>query len=188
MLLSAVLGQETRAGWSVGVTIGAPYCHHRCHPPFAVYRPYPIYVRPAPVFVQPVTVVEPVEVYQPVPVVRPVAPSTSRSVLPPPSPVESNEDVERYQRQMQSAEPRERAEAIMQLGRLRAPGAREALTAALNNDRSPLVRETAARALGLFGSPDSLDALQRAAQTDEDREVRRSASYAAEVIRANLSR
>jgi HEAT repeat protein len=97
-------------------------------------------------------------------------------------------DIERYQRQLQSAEPRDRAEAVMQLGRLRAPGGHAALSAALSNDRSPQVREAAARALGLFGSADSLAALQRAAQSDEDREVRRSASYAADVIRTNLSR
>jgi HEAT repeat protein len=50
------------------------------------------------------------------------------------------------------------------------------------------VRDAAARALGLIGSPASLDALQRAAGGDADRDVRRSASFAAEIIRANMER
>jgi len=99
-----------------------------------------------------------------------------------------NSDVGHYTTQLQSPDPKVRAEAVVQLGRLHAPGCMPALTAALNNDRSPLVREAAARGLGLLGSTDCLDSLQRAASSDEDREVRHSASYAADVIRANLSR
>jgi hypothetical protein len=55
-------------------------------------------------------------------------------------------------------------------------------------DRSSQVRETAARALGLIGSARALTALQNAALADNDREVRHSAQYAAEVIRASLRR
>jgi HEAT repeat protein len=51
-----------------------------------------------------------------------------------------------------------------------------------------VVREAAARALGLIALPGSLEALQHAAQADEDRDVRRSAAFAADVIRANLRR
>jgi HEAT repeat protein len=76
----------------------------------------------------------------------------------------------------------------MQLGRLRAGRAVEALTHALEQDSSPAVREAAARALGLIAAPSSLAALQRAAGADEDRDVRHSASFAAEVIRVNMSR
>ena len=76
----------------------------------------------------------------------------------------------------------------MQLGRLHASGCLPSLTAALSNDRSPLVREAAARGLGLMDSTDCPDALQRAASGDENREVRHTASYAADVIRANLRR
>jgi HEAT repeat protein len=50
------------------------------------------------------------------------------------------------------------------------------------------VREAAARGLGLIGSSSALSALQYAAQSDDDPEVRRSASFAAEVIRGNLRR
>jgi HEAT repeat protein len=50
------------------------------------------------------------------------------------------------------------------------------------------VREAAARALGLIGAPTALSALQYAAQADDDRDVRHSASFAADVIRSNLGR
>jgi HEAT repeat protein len=56
------------------------------------------------------------------------------------------------------------------------------LAATLAGDRSPVVRESAARALGLIGSAQALPALQRAAQADSDRDVRRSAQFAVEVI------
>ena len=59
---------------------------------------------------------------------------------------------------------------------------------ALREDGSPVVREAAARALGLIALPASLSALQNAAQADEDRDVRRSAAFAADVIRSNMRR
>jgi len=46
------------------------------------------------------------------------------------------------------------------------------------------VRESAARALGLIASPSALPALQRAAQVDADRDVRRSAQFAVDVIQS----
>jgi hypothetical protein len=46
--------------------------------------------------------------------------------------------------------------------------------------------QPAARALGLIAAPPPLLAWQTAAQADEDREVRHSAQFAAEVIRGNL--
>jgi len=58
----------------------------------------------------------------------------------------------------------------------------------LASDRSPAVRDSAARALGLIGSRASLAALDRAAQSDDDRDVRRSAQFAAEVIRTDRGR
>jgi HEAT repeat protein len=51
-----------------------------------------------------------------------------------------------------------------------------------------VVREAAARALGLIALPASLNALQHAAQADDDRDVRRSAAFAADVIRTNMQR
>jgi hypothetical protein len=81
-----------------------------------------------------------------------------------------------------------RVSAVMQLGRGKVQQAVEPLTQVLNGDTSPRVRDAAARALGLIASPSSLNALQTAAQADDDREVRHSAQFAAEVIRGNLRR
>jgi len=58
------------------------------------------------------------------------------------------------------------------------------LAATLAGDQSPAVRDAAARALGLIGSTKGLPALQRAAQVDNDRDVRRSAQFAVEVIQS----
>jgi HEAT repeat protein len=77
---------------------------------------------------------------------------------------------------------------MIQLGRLKAGGAVEPMIRALSEDRSPLARDAAARGLGLIADPAALNALQRAAQSDDDRDVRRSAAFAADVIRANLPR
>ena len=98
------------------------------------------------------------------------------------------EEAEAALQQFAGGDDRGRAEAAVQLGRLRAASAVDTLTRALEQDHSPTVREAAARGLGLIGAPSSLAALQRAAQADDDREVRHSAGFAAEVIRANLSR
>jgi epoxyqueuosine reductase len=84
--------------------------------------------------------------------------------------------------------PQSRADAIIALGRSRDRQAVAPITRALREDGSPIVRESAARALGLIGMTASLDALQRAAQADPDRDVRKSASFAADVIRANVRR
>ena len=74
------------------------------------------------------------------------------------------------------------------MGRNKDRGAVSSITRALQDDGSAEVREAAARALGLIGSPQGLPALQQAALADKDRDVRRSASFAAEVIRANMKR
>src|SRR5262245_57895626 len=81
-LLATDVVPAARAGWAVGVSIGAPVYHR---PAPYCYRPYyPVYVRPAPVYVQPVTVIERVPAY-----VVP-APSVSRApesdYTPPPVP------------------------------------------------------------------------------------------------------
>jgi len=73
---------------------------------------------------------------------------------------------------------------VMQLGRLRALAGIDPLAATLAGDRSPLVREAAARGLGLIGSPKALPALQHAAMADPDRDVRHSAQFAAEVVQS----
>jgi HEAT repeat protein len=96
------------------------------------------------------------------------------------------DEVDAALQQLAGGDDRGRAEAALRLGRLRAGRAVDALTGALGQDRSPAVREAAARGLGLIAAPSSLPALQHAAQADDDRDVRHSADFAAEVIRANL--
>jgi hypothetical protein len=97
-------------------------------------------------------------------------------------------DAERLMQLLHDPGEGARISAVMQLGRNRALQAVEPITQMLNGDSSPLVRDAAARALGLIASPSSLKALQTAAQADDDREVRHSAQFAAEVIRSNLRR
>jgi HEAT repeats len=196
---------HAQAGWSVGIGLNFPvYGRPYYHGP-RVYRPYPVYVQPAPLLVQPVPVYQPVYPAYSVPA-APVAPAPVPELAPAPAPVPApapapaplptvsytpssrEADVDRYLQKLQNPDPRERTEAAVQLGRLRATRAVPQLSATLSNDRSPAVRDGAARALGLIGSTDALAALQRAAQSDDDRDVRRSASYAAEVIRAAFSR
>ncbi len=153
----------------IGPGWGCGYC----------YRPYPVYVAPPPV------VLQPVPVYQPVPVATypaPVpAPSVSRSPVTDPAQAE----IERHLQMLASADERTRADSAMQLGRLKAEAAVDPLAATLAGDRSPSVRETAARALALIGSKRALPALERAAQADPDRDVRHSAQFASDVVLAN---
>jgi HEAT repeat protein len=76
----------------------------------------------------------------------------------------------------------------MSLGRLKAERAVDPLAATLAGDRSPAVRDAAARALGLVGSPRGLTALKYAAQADSDRDVRHSAQFAVEIIQSRMKR
>jgi hypothetical protein len=171
-------------GWSVGVRLGFPvYYHPYPYYGYYYYRPYPVYVTPAPVVVQPVPAAEPV--YAP-PTAIPAPASVSVAT---PAAAESGAvTIDESFRQLSSADEHARAGAMVQLGRMKVQRAIEPISQALAGDRSPAVREAAARALGLIGSPAALPALQRAAQADEDREVRHSAQFAAEVIRANMPR
>jgi HEAT repeat protein len=97
-------------------------------------------------------------------------------------------EIDGYLQQLRTGDEQARAEALVRLGRIKAERAVGPMIKALNKDGSPQVREAAARALGLVAVPSSLSALQYAAQADDDREVRRSASFAAEVIRGQLQR
>jgi HEAT repeat protein len=74
-------------------------------------------------------------------------------------------------------------DAAIALGRNKMDKALEPLQGLLANDPSPRVREAAARALGLLAAPGALKALEMAAQADNDKDVRHSAQFAAEVIR-----
>jgi HEAT repeat protein len=95
------------------------------------------------------------------------------------------DEVDSALQQLAQGDDRGRADAAIRLGRWHADRAVEPLTRTLEQDRSPAVRDAAARALGLIAAPSALNALQRAAGADDDRDVRHSASFAAEIIRAN---
>jgi HEAT repeat protein len=93
-------------------------------------------------------------------------------------------DINQHLQLLADPDERTRADSVMQLGRMKAARAVDPLAATLAGDRSPLVREAAARALGLIGSPKALPALQHAALADNDRDVRHSAQFAIDVIQA----
>jgi HEAT repeat protein len=92
--------------------------------------------------------------------------------------------VSRNIRQLADANDAVRSESALQLGRWQAPEAIDPLTATLAGDRSPQVREAAARALALIGSSKALPALQHAALADADPTVRHSAEFSIDVIRS----
>jgi hypothetical protein len=180
----------------VGLNFGIPICPRPIYAP--VYYPYyrPVYVAPAPIYYAPPPVyVQPAPVvYQaapPPPAVQAV-PAVSRtgSYYEPPLastvPANSPNDVSSRIQQLFSQDERGRADAAIELGRAKAQQAVDTLCQVLAGDGSPVVRESAARALGLIGNARALNALQTAAQADNDRDVRRSAQFSAEIIRANL--
>lgn len=163
--------------------------------PAVVVQPAPAAVQPAPSGYQPAPASTPppptlpaptpiasapaLQVSQP----APLAPAVARSSAP-----DEHSEYDRLFQLMNDPGEGARISAIMQLGRAKVQQAVGPITQALNNDSSPRVRDAAARALGLIASPSSLNALQTAAQADDDKEVRHSAQFAAEVIRSNLRR
>jgi hypothetical protein len=192
LALVLVPASAAQAGWSVGVRLGFPIYAGPC---WGYYRPYPppYYVGP-PVIVQPAPVIQTVPVAPayaaPVPAYAPPAPVPTDPPPPPLAPLAraARPSESSAWEGLSSPDERTRADAIMQLGRSKDRRAVEPLTRALREDRSPTVREAAARGLGLIGAPAALSALQHAAQADDDRDVRRSAAFAAEVLRANFER
>jgi hypothetical protein len=179
----------SQAGVRIGVGIGLPFwgppCYYRpyYYGPPVVYAPAPVYVAPAPAVV----------VQQPAPVVtrspeQTAEPQPAPAPLPPPTAVRGARPEGGNLQSLNDPDPQVRADTIIALGRNRYRQAAGPIARALREDQSPVVREAAARALGLIALPTSLDALQRAAQADQDRDVRRSASFAAEVIRTNYRR
>ena len=170
--------------WSVGVNLGGP-CYGPyygpCYGPY--YRPYyspvvyvgppPLIYAPAPVYLAaPVAVAPAVPAPAPPTVVRAARPAVESANL----------------SSLNDPAAKTRADACIGLGRAKDTRALVSLSRCLKEDENPQVRDAAARALGLIGSPASLDTLQRTASGDADRDVRRSASFAAEVIRANMER
>lgn len=168
-------------GWGVGIHVGAPFYFHPWYPSCTYYyQPYPVYVAPAPVVVQAAPVVQPVPAFQTAP--PPSAPAVRQAYAA--QVVDAQAEISRNLSLLSDPSENTRAESVLQLGRLRAEQAVDPLAATLAGDRSPLVREAAARALGLIGSPRALPALQRAAQADADRDVRHSSQFALDVIQA----
>jgi hypothetical protein len=182
--LLALPAATAHAGVGVGVSIGFPYYYRPyCYHPYYYYRPVvPVYVAP-PVVVQPVPVVETVLV-QPVPAVQSSQLTPAPQAVQPASRVESRGDeIERLMQHLSNPDDKVRADVAIQLGRLKARRASEPLERVLASDRSPEVRDAAARALGLISLPASLPALEHAAQADADGTVRSSARFAVDVIR-----
>jgi hypothetical protein len=190
--LSAV---QAHGGIGIGINVGVPFYGGYGYGGYApyYYRPYPYYYyRPYAVYVPPpAVVVQSAPIVQSAPVVQPAYSSPVESA-PPPLAVQQTgarqDSVEQQLQLLNGPEDRARADAAVQLGRLKATRAVQPLSQVLNGDRSATVREAAARALGLIEAPAALPALQHAAQADDDRDVRHSAQFAAESIRSNLPR
>ncbi|HYV37054.1 MAG TPA: HEAT repeat domain-containing protein, partial [Gemmataceae bacterium] len=184
----------------VGLNFGFPICRPVYGPAYyPYYRPYPVYVAPAPIYYAPPYYGPPPVIVQPAPAVyqapppapyqaAPVVSNTGGWTQPPPlaNSVSGQGDSDYRLQQLFAQDERARADAAIELGRSKVQQAVDPLCNLLSSDRSPMVRETAARALGLIGNARALNALQNAAQADGDRDVRRSAQFSAEVIRANL--
>jgi hypothetical protein len=198
VVLAVMPWSVAHAGGFIGVNIGFPiggcYHHYPYYGGYYYYRPYPaVYAVPAPIYVQPPPLVEtvpvqpvypaPATVAAPAPALAPVPATTIRA-----SGEGRQSDIDQCLAHLANPDEKVRADMALQLGRLHALRAVDSLNSTLAKDPSPAVRDATARALGLIGSNASLTALDRAAQEDNDRDVRRSAQYAAEVIRANHGR
>ncbi len=173
-----------RIGIGVPLYVGpGPYYYG-----YPYYYP-PAYVAPAPAVVYQ-TAPPPVVVRTPGEAVPAPAPGPYSAPTPAPLPplVPTSVQPQASALLSQLADPNEsvRRDAAVELGRMKAVSQVDALMSMLAKDASPIAREGAARALGLIAAPRSLNALIFAAQADNDREVRHSAQFAAEVIRANL--
>lgn len=191
---AAQAGPPVRTSVGIGINIGSPAPYYRPYPYYAqYYRSYPYYYPPPAVYVQPAPIVyqpAPVVVQSP-PVVQPAPVYAAPQPQPQPQPTiyqtsqASGPAIDGLLGNLRHNDENVRRDSVMELGRSKAPQAVQPLTATLAGDQSPVVREAAARALALIGSPQALTALQYAAQADTDRDVRHSAQFAVEVIRAN---
>jgi hypothetical protein len=195
VLILAAPCLSAQAGFRLGIGIGIPIGPAPCYYGYPYYAPYPVYAAPV-VVQQPVYQVAPtapaaVSAAPAQPAPAPVSPQAAALSSPVPSTIQlaGREDGgEIALQQLQSADERTRTAAALQLGRLRAFRSVDTLGRTLRSDPSPAVRDAAARALGLIGSSSALPALDEAAQADDNRDVRRSASFASEVIRATAPR
>lgn len=210
-------GSDWSVGIRIGPPPGPrhpPYHHHHGwhshHGPSwgFYYRPYPVYVRPAPVIIRPAPVIyeaAPTTVVVPTPAYSPPAPApipAAPAPFQPPAPREvgpaagirqtgtngSLPNFEGLLASLRSTDENARMQAALDLGRSREERAVDPLAATLAGDGSAAVRDAAARGLGLLASPRGLTALVHAAQADPDRDVRRSAQFAVEVIQSRQGR
>lgn len=205
--LSMFSNAEAGGRWVVGIGIGVGPPVYRPYYPY--YGPYPYYygppviiappilMAPPPVLLAPPTIVPQVTA-SPAPTV--VVPQTAAYPSGPPLPAiqlpeppklsttvyEGTSNASQPLQRLKDSNERVRIEAAMTLGRGKDQQAVGPLVRILREDKSPTMREAAARSLGLIGSQSALSALQTAAQGDDDAEVRHSARFAAEGIRGNL--
>ncbi|MFL5245203.1 MAG: HEAT repeat domain-containing protein [Gemmataceae bacterium] len=189
-----------QGGLAIGLNFGFPgyyrpwygYCGYPYgYPyPYGYYQPYPIYVTPPPVYVASPPVVQAAPAPGVAPAAAPANPvyRTAQATQPAQTdPASDGRQTEsaRLLRQLSNVDENARSEAVLQLGRMRATNALDPVAARLAGDKSPAVRDAAARALGLMASTKALPALERAARLDADRDVRRSAQFSIEVIQTN---
>lgn len=184
-----------QAGWTVGVRVGPGYYgpwgpyYYPYYPYRAVYvAPPPVVVESPPVVVQPAPAPSPSPYSPPPSALQPVS-GAPPSTLPPTITRSQFQEVpqteiNRCLQQLRDPDERVRADSVLQLGRFKALSTVDPLAATLAGDRSPMVREAAARALGLIGSPKALPALQHAAVADPDRDVRHSAQFAVDIVQS----
>jgi HEAT repeats len=175
-------------------------------PGYYGYGYYPGYVGPPAVYYAPGACVVPGPAAVQGSPAPPPQPSSPEETAPPPKPVQpqaagaqpealelqpvvatrtnhaSQADVDRYLGLLADADEGVRLDAVTRLGRMRAARAMDPLAATLAGDRSPAVREAAARGLAILGDPRALPALLRASQNDAEQDVRRAAQFAVEVI------
>jgi hypothetical protein len=190
-------GPPVRIG--IGIGFGVPY--YRPYYPYYYGNPYgyypyvvpasPIVVQAPPVVYQSGTVVAttptPAQVYSS-PQINTVEPALVQPPNQNAQPVNAQLGFEFHVARLNNQDEAQRRESVMELGRMKNERAIDPLAATLAGDKSASVREAAARALGIVGSPRALPALIHAAQADNDRDVRHSAQFAVEIIRANIQR
>ena len=174
-----------------GYGYGYPYRYYYPPPTYVVAAPQVVYqAAPPTVAALPAPGASEAIPNPPVPQYSAAAPP-SAAPLPPVTNVipvsnQTSPEVNALVRQLSQTSETGRRDTALQLGRMKAYGALDALANVLTKDTSPIARDGAARALGLIGSQASLKALIYAAQADDDREVRHSAQFAVEAIRSSL--
>jgi hypothetical protein len=200
--------QKAQAWVGVRIGIGVPlyvgpgpyyygYGYPYYYPPAVVVPAPQVVYQTAPVAAAPQVVTQtppPAVAVAPAPAQSEALPAPRAIAVPASTPLanvitvsnQASPEIDALVRQLSQASETARRDAALQLGRLKANSAVDALANLLAKDSSPLARDGAARALGLIASPASLKALIYAAQADDDREVRHSAQFAVEVIRSNL--